>query len=130
MDKPLFHYLKNKYSCNTIKLVRKLLSLFVKFDKFKCSTEFLKNCVANHFIPNYIGFKIKKTKLKTSITIEKAFCSDAIDKSELQTNKVKLILKDIMEILDVIDKQVLILILEKVDKITTKIKEFKIKKIS
>ena len=47
----------------------------------KRSAEFLKNCVASHVIPNYIGFRIKKTKLKTSRTIEKAFCSEYINKS-------------------------------------------------
>ena len=127
MDKPLFDYLKNKYTYNTLKLVRKRLSLSAKIEKLKCSTEFLKNCIANHVIPNYIGFRIKKTKLKTSRTIEKAFCNDDINKSELQMNKLKLILNNIIGSLNFV-KENLILILEKVEKITTKTREFKTNK--
>ena len=128
MDQPLFQFLKNKYCHNTIKLVRKLLSWSAKIEKLKCSADFLKDCIANHVIPNYIGFRIKKTKLKTSRTIEKAFCSDDINKSEMQINKVNLILDGLIESLNVIDKQDLILIREKIDKITTKVRELKIKK--
>lgn len=53
--------------------------------------------VSQHVVPKYIYLRINKIKLKSSKTIDKAFCNDDISKTELQLNKFKFIWNSVMK---------------------------------
>ena len=70
--KKLFSYFRRRYNDDKMKDLNNILKLQGKIKTLQFSTKFLKECIIKRVSPRFITFRIQKSKVRPSPTIERA----------------------------------------------------------
>ena len=87
--KRLFTYLKKRYSRGQIKLLNSFVALKGQVRSTKFSIKRLKSCLQYRVIPKFLAQRLKNSKVKFSLTIEKAFITDELQHAFRRLDKLR-----------------------------------------
>ena len=87
--KKLFTYFKKRYSRGQIKLLNSFVALKGEIRTTKFSIKRLKSCLQYRVIPTYLAHRLKRSKVKFSLTIEKAFINDELQHAFRRLEKLR-----------------------------------------
>ena len=79
--KKLFSYFRRRYNDDKMEELNNIIKLRGKIRTLQLSTKFLKECIIKRVSPRFITFRIQKSKVRPSPTIERAFINDKIRKN-------------------------------------------------
>ena len=96
----LFCYLRHRYSQSQWKELKKLQQCRRKMQNVQLSNLFLSKCIMNKVVPNFVYFRIVRSKLRVSPTIEKTFVYDEIGKNQQVISRVKANYNDLLRSVD------------------------------
>ncbi len=84
-NKSVADIIRGRYGEDTLKQIRRLEKLDYKLRKSEMDVEFLKVCLDNSLVPNFVKFKVTNAALKTSKTYRD--CQRRLLKQELSNKK-------------------------------------------
>ena len=70
-----------KYNKTQLGELNKLMGLRLKMHRLRLTNEFLASCIVNKILPNFLVFRLQRSKVKHSPTMERAFLNDEIGKN-------------------------------------------------
>ena len=88
-DKKLFVYLRRRYNDQQLKLLNGLQKSRRKVQNLELQNHFLRSCIDNKVMPNFIRLRIERSKLKFSPSVERTFMLDEIAKNTSTSTYVK-----------------------------------------
>ena len=90
LKKKMFSYFRRRYNNDKIKKLNNILKLRGKIRTLQLSTKFLKDCIIKRVSPRFITFRIQKSKVRPSPTIERAFINDEIEPYQIARTSLQI----------------------------------------
>ena len=85
----LFKHLRRRYNKFQLKELSNIRQSRRKLQNLTINNHFLERCIVNKVVPNFIASRIKRSKVKPSPAIERAFMSDEIAKTVSTNHFIK-----------------------------------------
>ena len=85
----LFKHLRLRYNRFQLKELNNIRQSRRKLQNLTINNHFLERCIVNKVVPNFIASRIKRSKVKPSPAIERAFMSDEIAKTVSTNHFIK-----------------------------------------
>ena len=85
----IFKCLRQRYNNDEVKTFNRLVQLRQKMHRLTLTDRFLGACIVNKIVPNFMWSRIKKSKVKQSPVMERAFLNDEIGKNQVQIEELK-----------------------------------------
>ena len=88
-SKGVFKKFGLRYSKVHIAQLNKWMHFREKMHHLQLTNKFLNTCIVNKIVPNFLEFRIRKSKVKQSPSMERAFINDQIEKNVKQIESIK-----------------------------------------
>ena len=85
----IFKSFRRRYNMEQVKSLNRLVQFRQKMHRLALTNRFLGSCIVNKIVPNFMRFRIRKSKVKQSPVMERAFLNDEIGKNQDTIEDVK-----------------------------------------
>ena len=86
-NEPVFSYLKKHYCRSVIDRCNLLVKTQNKSCNLSLMKDFLSNCLTKKIIPKWLWFRIKNSKLKPGLAIERVFLKNELGQIDIKWNQ-------------------------------------------